>query len=42
MLMQMGDKVYTELGDSEIFCKAAIRRPKRRMNILTIVLGKSL
>jgi hypothetical protein len=42
MWMQMGDKVFTELGGCEIFCKVAIRRPKRRQNILTIVLGKSL
>jgi len=26
----MGDKVYTELRDCEIFCKAAISRLKRR------------
>jgi len=30
MWMQMGDKVCTELGGCEIFCKVAIRRPKRR------------
>jgi len=42
MWMQTGDKVYTELGDCEMFCKAAIRRPKRRQNVLTIVMGKSL
>jgi hypothetical protein len=42
MWMQVGDKVFTELGGSEILCKVAIRRPKRRQDILTIVLGKIL